>query len=68
MLTLLFWFRKHIYDNHSEQVALQLTRAPLPYPVLHLRRRPASLFDYEYDDFEVVGYEHHPAIKAPVAV
>jgi thymidylate synthase len=58
----------HIYSNHAEQVALQLARAPYPYPTLRLRRRPASIFDYEYDDFEVVDYRHHPAIKAPVAV
>ncbi|MGH8795487.1 MAG: thymidylate synthase, partial [Caldimonas sp.] len=58
----------HIYSNHAEQVAQQLARAPHPYPTLRLRRRPASIFDYEYDDFEVVDYRHHPAIKAPVAV
>lgn len=58
----------HIYDNHIEQVALQLGRAPLPYPTLHLKRRPATLFDYTLDDFEVQDYQHHPAIKAPVAV
>ena len=58
----------HIYANHQEQVALQLSRAPLAYPTLHIKRRPASIFDYEYEDFEVVGYKCHPAIKAPVAV
>ena len=58
----------HIYANHAEQVALQLTRAPLPYPTLHIRRRPDSIFDYNYEDFEIQGYESHPAIKAPVAV
>ena len=58
----------HIYSNHHEQVALQLARAPYPYPTLHIRRKPASIFDYEYEDFEVRGYECHPAIKAPVAV
>jgi len=58
----------HIYSNHTEQVALQLTRAPLAYPTLVIKRRPASIFEYEYDDFEVQGYEHHAAIKAPVAV
>ena len=58
----------HIYDNHREQVDLQLSRAPLPYPTLHLKRRPASIFDYEFEDFEVLDYQHHPAIKAPVAV
>ena len=58
----------HIYNNHAEQVALQLARAPRPYPMLHIKRRPASIFDYEFEDFEVLDYEHHPAIKAPVAV
>jgi len=58
----------HIYSNHVEQVELQLSREPYPYPSLKIRRKPASIFDYEYDDFEVIGYQHHPAIKAPVAV
>jgi len=58
----------HIYTNHAEQVALQLSRTPYRYPTLAIKRKPASIFDYEYDDFEVLGYEHHPAIKAPVAV
>ena len=58
----------HIYTNHTEQVALQLSRTPLPYPTLNILRRPDSIFDYTLEDFEVTGYEHHPAIKAPVAV
>jgi len=58
----------HIYDNHIEQVELQLSRSPLPYPTLHIKRRPESIFDYAYEDFEVLGYQPHPAIKAPVAV
>ena len=58
----------HIYDNHVEQVQTQLGRAPYPYPVLQLRRRPASVFDYVFEDFELLDYQHHPAIKAPVAV
>jgi len=58
----------HIYDNHVEQVRTQLARTPFPYPVLNIKRRPASIFDYEYEDFEVLEYECHPAIKAPVAV
>jgi thymidylate synthase len=58
----------HIYNNHFEQVALQLGRAPHPYPVLNIKRRPASIFDYTFEDFEVLDYQHHPAIKAPVAV
>jgi len=58
----------HIYDNHNEQVRTQLARTPYPYPQLHLRRRPATLFDYAFEDFEIQDYQHHPAIKAPVAV
>ena len=58
----------HIYSNHLEQVNLQLSRTPLALPSLVIKRRPDSIFDYEYEDFEVVGYECHPAIKAPVAV
>jgi thymidylate synthase len=58
----------HIYSNHAEQVALQLSRAPHAYPTLHIKRRPASIFDYAYEDFEMLEYHPHPAIKAPVAV
>jgi thymidylate synthase len=58
----------HIYSNHHEQVQTQLQRQPHPYPRLHIKRRPASIFDYEFEDFEMLDYEHHPAIKAPVAV
>ncbi len=58
----------HIYSNHEEQVRVQLARAPYPYPTLHLRRHPPTIFDYEFDDVEVRDYQHHPAIKAPVAV
>ena len=58
----------HIYSNHFEQVQTQLARQPYAYPTLQIKRRPASIFEYAYEDFEVVGYEHHPAIKAPVAV
>ena len=57
----------HIYDNHVEQVERQLAREPFPYPTIEIAKRD-SIFDYEYEDFEVVGYEHHPGIKAPVAV
>lgn len=57
----------HIYDNHVEQVREQLTRDPYPAPTLKLRKA-ASIFDYTFEDIEVVGYQHHPAIKAPVAV
>ena len=58
----------HIYSNHHEQVALQLSRTPLAYPTLRVLRRPASIFEYEYEDVEGQGYDCHPAIKAPVAV
>jgi thymidylate synthase len=57
----------HIYDNHVEQVEKQLARDPYPYPLIEIRKRD-SIFDYEYDDFTVVDYQHHPGIKAPVAV
>ena len=58
----------HVYSNHHTQVELQLSRQPLAYPSLHFLRRPDSIFDYTMEDFEVRGYESHPAIKAPVAV
>jgi thymidylate synthase len=58
----------HIYSNHFEQVQLQLSRTPHPYPTLRIKRRPESILDYAYEDFEVLDYQHHPAIKAPVAV
>ncbi|MGE5090435.1 MAG: thymidylate synthase [Candidatus Levyibacteriota bacterium] len=58
----------HLYLNHLEQVETQLARSPLPLPRLVLRRRPATIFDYAFEDFEIVGYTSHPAIKAPVAV
>jgi thymidylate synthase len=58
----------HIYDNHQEQVQLQLSREPRPYPKLVIGRRPPSIFDYAYEDFLFEGYDPHPAIKAPVAV
>ena len=58
----------HLYLNHLEQARLQLSREPFPLPRLSLRRRPPSIFDYEFEDFEITGYQHHPAIRAPVAV
>jgi thymidylate synthase len=58
----------HIYDNHREQVALQLSREPRPSPTLQINRRPASIFDYAFEDFTLLGYDPHPLIKAPVAV
>ena len=58
----------HIYDNHLEQVNTQLDRKPYPYPLLRIKRKPDNIYEYCMDDFEVIGYESHPAIKAPVAV
>lgn len=57
----------HIYSNHAEQANLQLSREPFAYPELRILRKPASIFDYRFEDFEVVGYQSHPGIKAPVA-
>ncbi len=58
----------HIYTNHFEQVQTQLAREARPYPKLVIARKPASIFDYAYEDFAFEGYDPHPAIKAPVAV
>jgi thymidylate synthase len=58
----------HLYMNHLEQADLQLSREPLPAPRLQLKRRPASLFEYQAEDIEFVNYQHHASIKAPVAV
>ena len=60
--------QESICESASEQVKLQLARQPYPFPTLQIKRRPPSILDYQYEDFEVVGYQHHPAIKAPVAV
>jgi len=58
----------HLYENHLEQARLQLTRDPLPLPKLKIHRKPPSIFDYKYEDFEVVNYQFHPHIAAAVAV
>ncbi len=58
----------HIYTNHFDQVAMQLQRTPKQLPLLRIKRRPASIFDYEFDDFEIVGYEADAHIGAPIAV
>ncbi|WP_172698523.1 thymidylate synthase, partial [Geobacillus stearothermophilus] len=58
----------HLYKNHVEQAKLQLTREPRPLPKLIIKRKPDSIFDYRYEDFEFIGYDPHPAIKAPISV
>lgn len=58
----------HIYLNHLEQVNIQLQREPYPLPQLHFKRRPPSLFDYEYEDIEILNYQAHPHIKGKVAI
>jgi thymidylate synthase len=58
----------HLYENHLEQARLQLTRTPLPPPQLQIKRKPASVFDYQFEDFEIVNYQHHPHIAAKVAI
>ncbi len=58
----------HIYSNHLDQVNTQLSRDPYPLPTLNIKRRPSTLFDYQFDDFEILNYQAHPSIKAPIAV
>lgn len=58
----------HLYSNHFEQARLQLTRDPFPLPRLEIKRQPATIFEYQFDDFEIAGYQSHPSIKAPIAV
>lgn len=58
----------HIYKNHLEQVKTQLSREPKALPKLVIKRKPESIFDYKFEDFEIEGYDPHPAIKAPVAI
>jgi thymidylate synthase len=58
----------HLYLNHLKQARLQLSRAPYPLPRLHLKRKPDSLFDYRYEDFEIKGYLAHDPIRAPISV
>jgi thymidylate synthase len=58
----------HLYQNHLEQAKLQLTREPRPLPKLVIKRKPDSIFDYKFEDFEIVGYDPHPHIAAPIAI
>jgi len=58
----------HAYSNHLTQIRTQLTREPHSLPQLNIRRRPDSIYDYSYEDFEIVGYEPHPSIAAPIAI
>ncbi|TCN87922.1 thymidylate synthase [Shewanella fodinae] len=58
----------HLYSNHLEQTRLQLTRTPRALPTMKITRKPASIFDYQFEDFELSGYDPHPHIKAPVAI
>ncbi len=58
----------HLYLNHLDQADEQLRREPFPLPKLVIKRKPPSIFEYEYDDFQIVDYQAHPSIKAPIAV
>lgn len=58
----------HIYLNHLEQAKLQLSREPFPLPKLIIKRKPDSIFDYKFEDFEITGYQSHKSIAAPIAV
>lgn len=58
----------HLYLNHLEQAKTQLQRAPFPLPQLLIKRKPSSLFDYHFEDFEFINYQAHPSIKAPIAI
>jgi thymidylate synthase len=58
----------HIYNNHIDQANLQLTREPFPLPQLNIKRKPGSIFEYQFEDFEILNYQAHPSIKAPIAV
>lgn len=58
----------HLYSNHFEQAKEQLSRSPMALPQLNIKRKPVDLFSYEYEDFEIINYQAHPSIKAPIAI
>jgi thymidylate synthase len=58
----------HLYSNHLDQTRIQLSREPFALPILKINRKPDSVFDYRFEDFEIVNYQAHPSIKAPIAV
>ncbi|KRF21599.1 thymidylate synthase [Paenibacillus sp. Soil787] len=58
----------HIYSNHFEQVKTQISREPFPFPKMVIKRKPDSIFEYRFEDFEFVDYQSHPGIKAPIAI
>ncbi len=58
----------HLYSNHLDQARIQLSRAPFKLPSLKINRKPDSIFDYQFEDFEIINYNAHPSIKAPIAV
>ncbi len=58
----------HLYSNHIDQVKLQLSRDTFPLPQLNIKRKPNSIFEYEFQDVEILNYQSHPSIKAPIAV
>ena len=68
MLTIIFWFHKHIYSNHFEQAKLQLDRAPRALPRMWINPEVKDIFAFRFEDFRLDGYEPHPHIAAQVAV
>jgi thymidylate synthase len=58
----------HIYSNHVDQVKEQLLRTPKKLPELLIKRKPASIYDYNFEDFEIINYDAYPTIKAPIAI
>jgi thymidylate synthase len=58
----------HLYANHIDQAKLQLERTPFALPQLDIKKKPSSIFDYAFEDFEILNYQAHPSIKAPIAV